>query len=342
MPLSLADRARRVRVAARSVGLRQDDDAADDRGVRRAHVGRGHASNGRDLLAVPAAKRGLGIVFQNYALFPHMTVARERRVRSRDARTSRSARARRSASPRRWRSSASTGLSERHPAQLSGGQQQRVALARALVIRPDLLLLDEPLSNLDAKLREEMQVELRRIQRAVGITTLMVTHDQAEALALSDRVVVMHAGRIEQDASPLAAYEHPAHGFRLRFPRQGEPVHHRARSTAATWRSRAAAVLRAAGRRGGDARAGDRCWCGPKRSRSARQAPIGARRRRSPSRVFQGNHWLYQLDTPLGPALVIRQNDGGACPARATTCTSSGGRTTCAPSRQTRSRCATA
>jgi len=102
-----------------------------------------------------------------------------------------------------------SGFAERHPAQLSGGQQQRVALARALVIRPGLLLLDEPLSNLDAKLREEMQSSCGRIQRAVGITTLMVTHDQAEALALSDRVVVMNHGRIEQEDSPLAAYEHP-------------------------------------------------------------------------------------------------------------------------------------
>src|SRR5206468_8138686 len=106
-----------------------------------------------------------------------------------------------------------TGLSDRYPAQLSGGQQQRVALARALVIQPELLLLDEPLSNLDAKLREEMQVELLRIQRAIGITTLMVTHDQAEALALSDRVVVMNAGRIEQQGMPHEAYENPATGF---------------------------------------------------------------------------------------------------------------------------------
>src|SRR5258708_23468709 len=95
----------------------------------------------------------------------------------------------------------------RRPRELSGGQQQRVALARALVIRPSLLLLDEPLSNLDAKLREEMQIELRQIQRRIGTTTILVTHDQAEALALSDRIVVMNKGRAEQLARPDEAYE---------------------------------------------------------------------------------------------------------------------------------------
>jgi putative spermidine/putrescine transport system ATP-binding protein len=150
-------------------------------------------------------------VFQNYALFPHMTVAEnvgfglEMRGVAKDGRTARVAEALELVGLGR--------LAARHPVELSGGQQQRVALARALVIRPAMLLLDEPLSNLDAKLREEMQVELRAIQQSVRITTVMVTHDQAEALALSDRVVVMQAGRIEQDADPLVAYEHPASGF---------------------------------------------------------------------------------------------------------------------------------
>ncbi len=116
---------------------------------------------------------------------------------------------------------------------MSGGQQQRVALARALVIRPHLLLLDEPLSNLDAKLREEMQVELRQIQRTVGTTTLLVTHDQAEAMALSDRIVVMNAGRVEQIAAPRRRLRAPGDGVRLRLPRQDEPLHRRGRSPAA-------------------------------------------------------------------------------------------------------------
>src|SRR5213075_1975070 len=105
----------------------------------------------------------------------------------------------------------------RAPNQLSGGQQQRVALARALVIKPDVLLLDEPLSNLNAKLREEMQLELRQIQRTVGTTTILVTHDQGEAMALSDRVVVMSRGRVEQVATPNEAYERPASEFVASF-----------------------------------------------------------------------------------------------------------------------------
>jgi putative spermidine/putrescine transport system ATP-binding protein len=104
-------------------------------------------------------------------------------------------------------------LAGRYPRELSGGQRQRVAIARALVIEPPVLLLDEPLSNLDAKLREAMQFELRRIQRKLGTTTLMVTHDQSEALSISDRVVVMHAGRIQQVDAPHRLYEHPASQF---------------------------------------------------------------------------------------------------------------------------------
>src|SRR4029450_12952187 len=105
----------------------------------------------------------------------------------------------------------------RSPRQLSGGQQQRVALARALVIRPQILLLDEPLSNLDAKLREEMQIELRQIQRTLGTTTILVTHDQNEAMSLSDRIVVMSQGRIEQIGTPQETYERPASAFVSQF-----------------------------------------------------------------------------------------------------------------------------
>ena len=108
-------------------------------------------------------------------------------------------------------------FADRYPRRMSGGQQQRVALARALVIRPRILLLDEPLSNLDAKLREEMQIELRQIQRTLGTTTLLVTHDQSEAMALSDRIVVMNQGRVEQIAKPHEAYERPATPFVANF-----------------------------------------------------------------------------------------------------------------------------
>src|SRR6184192_954352 len=166
---------------------------------------------GNDITRQPPWKRNTGLVFQSYALFPHLSVADN---------VAFGLRMRKLAQPRIAAKLAEVlrlvrleKLADRLPRELSGGQQQRVALARALVIQPELLLLDEPLSNLDAKLREEMQVEMSRIQRTIGITTLMVTHDQAEALALSDRVVVMNAGHIEQDGLPLDAYENPATGF---------------------------------------------------------------------------------------------------------------------------------
>jgi putative spermidine/putrescine transport system ATP-binding protein len=265
------------------------------------------ALEGRNLLAVAASKRGLGIVFQNYALFPHMTVAEnvEFGLQMRNV----------GSAERQQRVNETlalvglSGFADRHPAQLSGGQQQRVALARALVIRPGMLLLDEPLSNLDAKLREEMQVELRRIQRAVGITTLMVTHDQAEALALSDRVVVMNAGRIEQEDSPLAAYEHPRTGFVCDF--LGKANLFTVERVDADGLKIGSLTLPLPA--GDSVRAGDRVLVRPEKIAFGAPGP-GALAARVTNRVFQGNHWLYQLATSLGDALVIRQNDGGACP----------------------------
>lgn len=167
--------------------------------------------DGRDITHAKPASRGLGVVFQSYALFPHMTVKdnvafglRMRKVANGELQQ----RVDRVLKLVRLDQHA-----ERYPRELSGGQRQRVALARALVIEPPVLLLDEPLSNLDANLREEMQFEIRRIQREVGITTLMVTHDQSEALSISDRVVVMQAGRITQIDAPYTLYEHPRTEF---------------------------------------------------------------------------------------------------------------------------------
>jgi len=167
--------------------------------------------DGSDVTAVPAYRRGLGVVFQSYALFPHMSVGdnvafglRERGVSRREA----AARVDEALALVRL-----PGAAGRRPQQLSGGMQQRVALARALVIRPRVLLLDEPLAALDKKLREEMRAELRDIQKTVGITTVFVTHDQHEALGLSDRIAVMNAGRIEQLGPPREIYERPATRF---------------------------------------------------------------------------------------------------------------------------------
>jgi putative spermidine/putrescine transport system ATP-binding protein len=148
------------------------------------------------------------MVFQSYALFPHLTVAGNMAFGLEMRRTSKDEQARRIAEVLSLVQL--TGFEERYPRELSGGQQQRVALARALVIKPSILLLDEPLANLDAKLRIEMCDFIRNIQKKVGITTLFVTHDQAEAMTMSDRVVVMFSGRIAQVGAPETIYQHPS------------------------------------------------------------------------------------------------------------------------------------
>ncbi len=160
---------------------------------------------------VPPEKRNIGMVFQNYAVWPHMTVfdniAYPLKIRKLPKEEIR-ARVRRVLELVKLE-----GLENRYPHQLSGGQQQRVALARALVMEPEVLLLDEPLSNLDAKLREEMRFEIKEIQRRVGITVIYVTHDQAEAMAMSDRIAVMNAGKIQQVGTPYEIYRRPANSF---------------------------------------------------------------------------------------------------------------------------------
>ncbi|MCC2614112.1 ABC transporter ATP-binding protein [Neorhizobium petrolearium] len=164
--------------------------------------------DGRDVVHVPVEKRDIGMVFQNYALFPHMTVEKNLAFGLEMRKISRAEIRERITKVLDMVQLA--GYAERYPRQLSGGQQQRVALARALVIEPKILLLDEPLANLDAKLREEMRVFIRDLQRRVGITTVYVTHDQAEAMTMSDRVVVMFGGRIAQIGTPSDIYERPA------------------------------------------------------------------------------------------------------------------------------------
>jgi putative spermidine/putrescine transport system ATP-binding protein len=261
--------------------------------------------DGQDLLRVRPSRRGLGIVFQSYALFPHMTAA-ENVAFGLEMRGM--ARAERQARVREMLALVGLdGFAGRHPRRMSGGQQQRVALARALAIRPNLLLLDEPLSNLDAKLREGMQIELRQIQRTLGTTTVLVTHDQAEAMALADRIVVMNGGRVEQIGTPQETYERPASAFVAHFLGKTNEF--------------AAAADPVCG-----LKVGSSAWPAPpgpsgpvtvavrpeKVTFGDAAAPGLAGRVRS--RIFQGNHWLFQCETECGPALVISQNSGGVQP----------------------------
>ena len=262
---------------------------------------------GRDLLAMKPSRRGLGIVFQSYALFPHMTVAENVAFGLEMQGVAAAERTRRVGETLEL--VGLTAFTGRFPRQLSGGQQQRVALARALVIRPQILLLDEPLSNLDAKLREEMQIELRQIQRTVGTTTILVTHDQAEAMALSDRIVVMNHGRAEQIGPPHETYEQPATSFVASFLGKTNLL---------------------AGRvAGGTLSIGDRTWPAPpdldggavavtlrpEKIGFADDGLAGVVR----TRLFLGSQWLFQIDTGAGLVLVIRQNGGDAVPAEGAT-----------------------
>ena len=170
---------------------------------------------GKPVADLPPFRRDIGVVFQDYALFPHMTAAENVAFGLKMRRLPKAEVAHRVTEALGLVQLG--GLGERRPLQLSGGQRQRVALARALVIRPTVLLLDEPLSNLDLKLREEMRVEIAALQRRLGITTVFVTHDQGEALVMSDRIAVMHAGRIEQIGRPAEIYEKPATRFVAEF-----------------------------------------------------------------------------------------------------------------------------
>jgi len=170
---------------------------------------------GRNMTAVIPQKRDVGMVFQSYALFPNMTAARNIAFGLSIRHTAREETARRVAEMVNL--VGLKGFENRYPSQLSGGQQQRVALARALIMNPKVLLLDEPLSALDAQIRQNLRVQIREIQQRRDITALFVTHDQEEAMSISDRIFVMHDGRIVQEGTPTTLYAHPACEFVARF-----------------------------------------------------------------------------------------------------------------------------
>jgi iron(III) transport system ATP-binding protein len=177
---------------------------------------------GRDVTNLNATQRDVSMVFQSYALFPHMNVLENVSYGMR-----RSGLTKDEAAKRAREGLATVGLAgydERQPSELSGGQQQRVAVARALVLKPSVLLFDEPLSNLDARLRRQMREEIRELQQKLSLTVVYVTHDQQEAMAVSDRIIVMNSGRIEQQGTPRDLYERPATPFLARFMGESNPA----------------------------------------------------------------------------------------------------------------------
>ena len=266
------------------------------------------ALDGRDITHAKANTRGLGIVFQSYALFPHMTVAANVSFGLEMRKVPKAERAERVA-----QALALVHLEQhatRYPRELSGGQRQRVALARALVIEPPVLLLDEPLSNLDAKLREEMQFELRQIQRKVGTTTVMVTHDQSEAMSISDRVVVMEAGRATQIDHPLQVYEHPRTRFISTFVGKANLLPGKV-TTASSTHTQVAVGALVVDVEGAQFRPGAAVLLSV-RPEKLQLVPATQGRLVGDiaERFFLGSQWMYRVHTSAGELMVLAPNDG--------------------------------
>ncbi|KAB2868709.1 MAG: ABC transporter ATP-binding protein [Burkholderiaceae bacterium] len=256
--------------------------------------------DGRDITGLRSNQRGLGIVFQSYALFPHMTVAQNVAFGLEMRGVSAAERAQRVG--RTLELMHLGALADRYPRAISGGQRQRVALARALVIQPPVLLLDEPMGALDAKLREDMQVELRALQHRVGVTTIMVTHDQAEAMTLADRVVLMNQGRIEQVGRPFDMYELPNGRFSSTF--LGRANVFAGRVVDGHFVANGLSLPVSHGAHAGEADYIVR----PEKVEFAECDAIV--RGRVNARVFLGSHWLFQIDTPLGTMQITHANVG--------------------------------
>jgi len=264
--------------------------------------------NGHDITDLKPSKRNLGIVFQSYALFQHMSVfdnvafGLEMRKIEKEEREER---------VRETLSLVHLGeFSHRFPRELSGGQQQRVALARALVIRPEVLLLDEPLSALDAKIREDMQIELRSIQKTLGTTTILVTHDQSEAMAMSDRIAVMNKGKLAQVDRPYIAYEHPGDGFVTEFLGKSNVF-----SGAIKDISDGVAMVEVEGVQ--FLSRSDKFPIGAPVDVSIRPEKVrlveAAKSMLSgtiKARIFLGTHWVFQVDSKIGELVVVSQNTG--------------------------------
>ena len=270
---------------------------------------------GRAVDRLPSFRRDIGIVFQDYALFPHMSVAEN---------VAFGLKMRRVAKPEIARRVAEaldlvhlSGFGDRRPMALSGGQRQRVALARALVIQPTVLLLDEPLSNLDLKLREEMRLEITTLQRRLGITMVMVTHDQGEALAVSDRIAIMNKGRIEQLGDAHSVYENPSGRFVAAFIGQTNFLPATAQQAIATdcygFVATESGELRLLAPRALARGAAAEIAVRPERLRFAAEAVPGALNLTGSvlRHVYLGNHTETHIRTQAGtPCVVQTANDG--------------------------------
>ncbi|PDT10848.1 ABC transporter ATP-binding protein [Rhizobium sp. M1] len=268
--------------------------------------------DGMDITNAVPEKRDMGIVFQSYALFPHMTVAQnvafglEMRKMKRPQRDDRVAEA--------LTMVRLSGLENRYPSELSGGQRQRVAIARVLAIRPRVLLLDEPMSNLDAKLRGEMHVELRALQRRLGITTILVTHDQVEAMTMSDRIAVMANGGIAELGTPQEIYDHPTSEFAFKFLGQTNVIAGDIASIEGELATvRVGSVSLKAKIGGGQNGRQIKLFVRPERLRIC---PSDSCRTRGKivTRLFLGGVWFYEIESGLGNLRLSVVNVGAAQP----------------------------
>ena len=257
--------------------------------------------NGKNITDIPPEHRDIGVVFQSYALFPHMTVSENISFGLEMRKMPRQERQQRIQEVLDMVSLSDMG--PRYPAQLSGGQRQRVAIARALAIRPCLLLLDEPMSNLDAKLRENMHIELRKIQKKLNITTILVTHDQTEAMTMSDRIALMHNGHIQQIAEPMQVYHNPDTLFVSNFLGranvfEGRVVQNQDQRYEVQSQDLRFPVCLPAGYALRDASAN--IMIRPERVRFADTPDTGKLPGRIIEQVFLGTHWLSEVHTALG------------------------------------------
>ena len=282
---------------------------------------------GRDVTSLPPHRRNTGMVFQSYALFPHRTVAGNVAFGLQVRRLSRAERERRTREALRLVQLEE--LADRYPAQLSGGQRQRVALARAVVINPEILLLDEPLAALDLKLREELQVEIKRIQSSLSMTTLFVTHDQGEALSLSTRIAVMREGKIVQLGTPAEIYERPGSRYVASFVGRINliPAIVREKESESRYRvvpaagSTRSCDFAVSGPQPAAFAIGDRCLLAvrPEHLRFGSDASQNAISLTVKDTIYRGNVWHIDGHGPAGEALTVLAGPGEAIPAIGTT-----------------------